>query len=135
MPTKVVTLISLLSFSVLSALAQPSKQVSQMVSRDSSRLVEIYKDLHQHPELGFTETRTAGIIAKELKSLGYEVITGIARTGLAGILKNGSGPVVMFRADMDGLPVKEVTGLPYASVSLMKKEDGSEQSVMHACGH
>lgn len=112
-----------------------SQDVRQLVAGDSARLVAMYKDLHQHPELGFTETRTAGIIEKELMALGYQVITRIARTGVAGIMKNGNGPVVMFRADMDGLPVKEQTGLPYASVATVKKEDGSETSVMHACGH
>lgn len=109
--------------------------LKQIVADDSARLVSIYIDLHKNPELGFTETRTAGIIEKELKGLGYEVITGIAKTGIAAILKNGSGPVVMFRADMDGLPVKEQTGLPYASVKTVKRDDGSETSVMHACGH
>jgi hippurate hydrolase len=81
------------------------------------------------------EVRTSGIVAKELKSLGYEVITGIAKTGVAGIMKNGSGPVVMFRADMDCNSVKEITGLPYSSTKIMKKEDGTETPVMHACGH
>jgi amidohydrolase len=109
--------------------------IRQMAYADSARLVEIYKDLHQNPELGFQETRTSGILAKELTALGFEVITGIAKTGVAGILKNGDGPVVMYRADMDCNSVKEITGLPYASVKTMKKEDGTETPVMHACGH
>ena len=115
--------------------AQPPRQVKQMAYADSSRLVEIFKDLHQNPELAFMEVRTSGIIAKELKALGYEVVTGIAKTGVAGILKNGDGPVVMYRADMDCNSVKEITGLPYASTKTMKKEDGTEVPVMHACGH
>jgi amidohydrolase len=115
--------------------AQLSKQVKQIAYKDSLRLVEMFKDLHQNPELGFMEVRTSGIIAKELKDLGYEVITGIAKTGVAGILKNGNGPVVMYRADMDCNSVKEITGLPYASTKTMKKEDGTEVPVMHACGH
>ena len=106
-----------------------------MAYADSSRLVEIYKDLHQNPELGFMEVRTSGIIAKELKALGFEVITGIAKTGVVGILKNGAGLVVMYRADMDCNAVKEITGLPYASTKTMKKDDGTEVPVMHACGH
>jgi len=106
-----------------------------MAYADSSRLVEIFKDLHQNPELAFMEVRTSGIIAKELKVLGYDVITGIAKTGVAGILKNGDGPVVMYRADMDCNSVKEITGLPYASTKTMKKEDGTDVPVMHACGH
>ena len=106
-----------------------------MAYADSLRLVEIYKDLHQNPELGFMEVRTSGIIAKELKALGFEVITGIAKTGVVGILKHGAGPVVMYRADMDCNAVKEITGLPYASTKTMKKDDGTEVPVMHACGH
>ncbi|MGB4772268.1 MAG: amidohydrolase [Chitinophagaceae bacterium] len=109
--------------------------ISQLAYADSGRLVEIYKDLHQHPELGFQEVRTSGILAKELQSLGYEVITGLAKTGVAGIMRNGNGPVIMYRADMDCNSVKEVTGLPYASTQTMKKEDGTETPVMHACGH
>jgi len=121
--------------SVVIVHAQTSKQVKQMASADSLRLTEIFKDLHQNPELAFMEVRTSGIVAKELKALGYEVITGIAKTGVAGILKNGEGPVVMYRADMDCNSVKEITGLPYASTKTMKKEDGTEVPVMHACGH
>jgi amidohydrolase len=123
----------LLSVGVLHA--QFAKQVKQMAYADSVRLVDIYKDLHQNPELGFMEVRTSGIVTKELKSLGYETITGIAKTGVAGIFKNGDGPVVMYRADMDCNSVKEITGLPYASTKTMKKEDGTETPVMHACGH
>src|SRR3990170_7895265 len=100
----------LLLFGVLHA--QTSGQVKQTAYADSVRLVDIYKDLHQNPELGFMEVRTSGIIIKELKSLGYEVKTGIAKTGVAGILKNGNGPIVMYRADMDCNSVKEITGLP-----------------------
>jgi amidohydrolase len=109
--------------------------VKQMAYADSVRLVDMYKDLHQNPELGFMEVRTSGIIAKELQALGYEVITGIAKTGVVGILKNGDGPIVMYRADMDCNSVKEITGLPYASTKTMKKDDGTEVPVMHACGH
>lgn len=115
--------------------AQNNRQVKQMAYADSSRLVEIFKDIHQNPELGFMEVRTSGIIAKELESLGYQVITGIAKTGVVGILKNGAGPTVMYRADMDCNSVKETTGLSYSSTKIMKKEDGTETPVTHACGH
>ncbi len=115
--------------------AQPFKKLKELAYEDSVRLVAIFKDIHQNPELGFMEVRTSGIIEKELKSLGYDVITGIAKTGIAAILKNGNGPVVMYRADMDCNSVKETTGLPYASTKTMKKEDGTEVPVMHACGH
>ncbi|HET9432879.1 MAG TPA: amidohydrolase [Chitinophagaceae bacterium] len=114
---------------------QLPQQVRQVAYADSARMVAIFKDIHQNPELGFMEVRTSGIIAKELKALGFRLITGIAKTGLAGILQNGDGPVVMFRADMDCNSVKEITGLPYASTKIMKKEDGTETPVMHACGH
>ena len=131
------TSISILLAIVLSATlqAQINKRIHQMAYADSLRMVEMYKDLHQNPELGFMEVRTAGIVAKELKALGYEVMTGIAKTGVVGILKNGDGPVVMYRADMDCSSVKEITGLPYASTKTMKKDDGTEVPVMHACGH
>ncbi|MBY0477219.1 MAG: amidohydrolase [Chitinophagaceae bacterium] len=115
--------------------AQINKRVHQMAYSDSLQMVEMYKDLHQNPELGFMEVRTSAIVAKELKALGYEVMTGIGKTGVAGILKNGDGPVVMYRADMDCNSVKEITGLPYASTKTMKKDDGTEVPVMHACGH
>ncbi len=131
------TSISILLAFVLTATlqAQINKRIHQMAYADSLRMVEMYKDLHQNPELGFMEVRTAGIVAKELKALGYEVMTGIAKTGVVGILKNGDGPVVMYRADMDCNSVKEITGLPYASTKTMKKDDGTEVPVMHACGH
>lgn len=105
------------------------------VDQDGDRLISIFKDIHQNPELAFAETRTAAIVAKELRALGYEVKTGIGKTGVVGILRNGDGPKVMYRADMDALPVEETTGLPYASTKRVPLEDGSEVSVMHACGH
>ena len=109
--------------------------LQKLASADSLRLVDIYKDLHQHPELAFTETRTAAIVAKELQALGYEVFTGIGKTGVAAVLHNGDGPTVMYRSDMDGLPVKETTDLPYTSKATTKKEDGTIVPLMHACGH
>ncbi|MDB5121519.1 MAG: amidohydrolase [Sphingobacteriales bacterium] len=135
MKNKVLFLLSVLILGFSSLQAQISKQVKQMAYADSLRLVNMYKDLHQNPELGFMEVRTSGIIAKELKALGFEVITGIAKTGVVGILKNGEGPIVMYRADMDCNSVKEITGLPYASTKSMKKDDGTVVPVMHACGH
>ncbi len=115
--------------------AQSLEDIKRMVKNDSVRLVSIFKDIHQNPELGFMEVRTSGIIKKELESLGYKVISGIGKTGLVGILQNGKGPVVMFRADMDCNAVKETTNLPYASTKVVRREDGSEVPVMHACGH
>jgi amidohydrolase len=109
--------------------------VKQLVHLDSLRLIEIFKDIHANPELGFMEIRTGAIVAKELQALGYKVITGIGKTGVAGILRNGEGPIVMYRADMDALPIKETTGLVYASKVIATKEDGTQVPVMHACGH
>ncbi|MEP7107128.1 MAG: amidohydrolase [Ferruginibacter sp.] len=133
--SKMKLLFTAILFSTATLHAQTTQKVKQLAYADSSRLVEIFKDIHQNPELGFMETRTSGIIATALKALGYETITGIGKTGVVGILKNGNGPIVMYRADMDCNPVKETTGLPYASNKTMKKEDGAEVPVMHACGH
>lgn len=99
------------------------------------RLEEIYRDLHTHPELSFQETRTAGVVARELTAQGYEVTTGVGGTGVVGLLRNGEGPTVLLRADMDALPVAEDTGLPYASAVTATDSDGHEVPVMHACGH
>jgi hippurate hydrolase len=98
-------------------------------------LENLYRDLHAHPELAYAEHRTAGIVAERLEALGYEVATEVGRTGVVGVLRNGSGPTVMLRADMDALPVQEDTGLPYASTARGTGVDGSETPVMHACGH
>lgn len=135
MPNKALLFLTVTLLTVTTLQGQTTKQLKQMAFADSLRLVEIYKDLHQNPELGFMEVRTSGIIAKELKSLGYEIITGISKTGVVGIYKNGFGPTVMYRADMDCNSVKENTGLPYSSTKIMKKQDGTETPVMHACGH
>ena len=100
----------------------------------SEDLASIYRDLHAHPELGFAEHRTAGIVAEQLTRFGFEVTTGVGRTGVVGILRNGDGPTALLRADMDGLPVAEETGLPYASTDVAPGESG-DVPVMHACGH
>ena len=98
-------------------------------------LEAIYKDIHSHPELSMRETRTAGIAAERLRAAGYEVTTGVGNTGVVGLLRNGDGPTVMLRADMDALPVKEATGLPYASTATATDSEGKTVPVMHACGH
>ena len=95
----------------------------------------LYKDIHIHPELSMQEKRTAGLAAEWLNTAGFEVTEGVGRTGVVGLLKNGDGPTVMLRADMDALPVKEATGLPYASTVTATDADGNETPVMHACGH
>lgn len=94
-----------------------------------------YKDVHAHPELSMQEHRTAKIAAKHLQDNGYEVTSGVGKTGVVGLLRNGDGPTVMLRADMDALPVREATRLDYASTVTAQGPDGSQVPVAHACGH
>jgi hippurate hydrolase len=98
-------------------------------------LEDLYRDIHAHPELSMREHRTAGRAAERLDSAGYDVTTAVGGTGVVGLLANGDGPTVMLRADMDALPVREATGLPYASTATATDPDGNEVPVMHACGH
>src|ERR1700737_3319886 len=98
-------------------------------------LESLYKDLHAHPELSMQETRTAGLAADHLRAAGYEVSTGVGKTGVIGLLRNGEGPTVMLRADMDALPVEEATGLPYASKKTATDREGKTVPVSHMCGH
>jgi amidohydrolase len=95
----------------------------------------LYRDIHQHPELSHQEQRTAGRVAERLRAAGFEVHDGVGGTGVVGILRNGDGPAVLLRADMDALPVREATGLPYASEVTATDAAGDEVPVMHACGH
>ncbi|HSU51216.1 MAG TPA: amidohydrolase, partial [Segetibacter sp.] len=131
----------ILPFTVLisiSAFAQNNtlrNKVSQSADRLESKVIAWRRDFHEHPELGNSEVRTAAIVAKHLQSLGIEVKTGIAKTGVVGILKGDKpGPVVALRADMDGLPVIERTAVPFAS-KVKTTYNGQEVGVMHACGH
>lgn len=105
-------------------------QVDQIFTKTQS----LYQHLHQHPELSFDEHQTSERLAKELSDIGYDVTTKVGRTGVVAVLKNGDGPTVMLRGDMDALPIKEQTGLDYASQKIGKK-DGRETAVSHACGH
>ncbi|HTN38939.1 MAG TPA: M20 family metallopeptidase [Arachidicoccus sp.] len=98
-------------------------------------LEEIYKDIHSNPELSMQEFRTSKIAAAYLTDCQYEVSTGIGITGVVGLMKNGEGPVVMLRADMDALPVTEATGLPYSSSKVARDDEGVEVGVSHVCGH
>ena len=98
-------------------------------------LEDLYRDVHSHPELSMQETRTAGLAADRLEAAGYDVARAVGKTGVVGIMRNGDGPTVMLRADMDALPVKEATGLPYASDVVGTDSDGQATPVMHACGH
>ena len=98
-------------------------------------LEALYKDVHSHPELSMQEKRTAGLAADRLRAAGYDVTTGIGGTGVVGVLRNGEGPTVMLRADMDALPVEEATGLPYASKATAVDREGRTVPVSHMCGH
>jgi hippurate hydrolase len=98
-------------------------------------LDRLYQDLHQNPELSWHEEKTAAKMAVQLRALGYEVTTGVGKTGVVGVLRNGKGPTVMLRTELDALPMEEKTGLPYASKVVTKNDAGDNVSVMHACGH
>jgi hippurate hydrolase len=111
------------------------KSANDFLQDNYPSLDKLYKHLHQNPELSLQEEKTSEMIASELKSLGFNVIRNIGAHGLAGIYKNGAGPTLLYRADMDGLPVEEKTGLPYASKVKAISATGDEVSVMHACGH
>ena len=105
------------------------------LEEDMPELMELYRDLHANPELSFEEHETAAKLAKRMRALGFEVTEGVGQTGVVSVMKNGDGPVVMLRADMDGLPVVEQTGLPYASTVTATPASGVTTGVMHACGH
>jgi amidohydrolase len=104
-------------------------------TRRPADLADLYRDLHQHPELSFAETRTAAIAADRLRGIGFETTEQVGRTGVVGVLRNGPGPTVLLRADMDALPMAEQTGLSYASVASGVDPAGNEVPVAHSCGH
>ena len=116
----------------------PTSSIAEALAglRETSAWQErVYKDIHAHPELSFQETKTAALVASKLKEFGYEVLEGVGRTGVVGILRNGGSQTVLARADMDALPVRENTGLPYASTHTAVDEEGNTVGVSHACGH
>ena len=117
--------------------AQPAvaDELRDDVAADLPELMEIYRDLHANPELSFEEVRTAAKLAAIARELGFEVTEGVGKTGVVAVMRNGDGPTVMLRADMDGLPVVEQTGLPYASKVTATPASGVTTGVMHACGH
>src|SRR5512140_281253 len=96
---------------------------------------KLYIDLHRNPELAFHEQRTAATLAARVRAMGYEVTTGVGGTGVVAILRNGPGPVVMLRTELDALPIEEKTGLPFASTVKTKNDAGDVVSVSHMCGH
>jgi amidohydrolase len=101
---------------------------------ERGRIEDLYRDVHAHPELPHQEHRTAALVADRLREAGCEVHDGVGGTGVVGVLRNGSGPTVLLRADMDALPVREETGLSYAS-TVASRDGDTEVPVMHACGH
>src|SRR5688500_14597294 len=110
-------------------------EVDRRAAAVNPKVIAWRRDVHEHPELGNQEVRTAKLVADHLRSLGMEVRTGVAHTGVVGVLKGGkSGPVVALRADMDALPVTEQSNLPFAS-KVRSTYNGQEVGVMHACGH
>lgn len=115
--------------------SRSSHDVLRSLDRLLPDLEALYKDLHAHPELSMEETRTAGIAADRLRAAGYEVTAGIGKTGVVGVLRNGDGPTVMLRADMDALPIEEATNLPYASQAMSTDREGKTVPVGHMCGH
>ncbi len=114
------------------AQADPLKDA---IKADLPSLMEIYRDLHANPELSGEEVRTAAKLATEARRLGFDVTEKVGGTGVVAVMKNGAGPTVMIRADMDGLPLVEKTGLPFASKVRAKTREGNDTGVMHACGH
>ncbi|MEJ0007831.1 MAG: M20/M25/M40 family metallo-hydrolase [Steroidobacteraceae bacterium] len=115
--------------------AQGSNGLKAEVDAVYPQAEALYLDLHRNPELSHHELQTAAKLATGLRELGYEVTQGVGGTGVVGVLKNGKGPVVMLRTELDALPVEEQTGLPYASTVRTKNDSGADVGVMHACGH
>jgi hippurate hydrolase len=109
--------------------------LSDGVRQDLPSLMAIYRDLHANPELSMQESRSAAKLAAEARKLGFDVTTGVGKTGVVAVMRNGPGPVLLIRADMDALPVIEQTGLPFASKVRGTSAAGVESGVMHACGH
>ncbi|HXO93425.1 MAG TPA: M20/M25/M40 family metallo-hydrolase, partial [Candidatus Acidoferrum sp.] len=122
-------------------LAQQTPQ--SLADAELPSLIGIYKDIHSHPELSGYEERTASLVAKELRAAGCQVTEHLGKyensklkaCGVVGVMRNGDGPTVLVRTDMDALPVEEETGLPYASKVVAKSDEGKNVHVMHACGH
>jgi amidohydrolase len=136
--------LSILSLSILISAPAFAQQTPQsLADAELPSLLAIYKDIHSHPELSGHEERTSAMIAKELRAAGCQVTDHLGKYenpklkgyGVVGVMKNGDGPTVLVRTDMDALPVEEQTGLPYASKVVAKNDEGKEVHVMHACGH
>src|SRR6266700_7929665 len=129
--------------SIVATYAFAQQPIENIAQSEVPSLLAVYEDIHSHPELSAHEERTSGIIAKELRAAGCEVTERFGKYdkpilkcyGVIGLMKNGEGPKVLVRTDLDALPVEEETGLPYASKVTTKDDSGATVSVMHACGH
>src|SRR5215217_1082563 len=137
---------ALLILSVLiwpAALMFPQQTPQSLADAELPSLLGVYKDIHTHPELSGHEERTSSIVTQELRAAGCQVTGHLGKYeksdlkgyGVVGVMKNGDGPTVLVRTDMDALPVEEQTGLPYASKAMAKNDEGKDVHVMHACGH
>lgn len=124
-------------FALTASLAAPASadDLREALAADMPALMELYRDLHAHPELSHQEHRTAAKLAGRMRALGFDVTEGVGGTGVVAVLRNGDGPTVLLRADMDALPVAEQTGLPFASTERATPASGVESGVMHACAH
>ncbi|HWE36543.1 MAG TPA: amidohydrolase [Isosphaeraceae bacterium] len=120
---------------ILLALAAPTRGEDDWMARHEDEFLGLYRHLHSHPELSYKEVETASRLAEELRKAGAEVTTGVGKLGVVGVLKNGEGPTVLVRSDLDALPVTEATGLPFASKVTTRDDAGNTVGVMHACGH
>ena len=115
--------------------AAPAATLGEAIESDMPELMAVYRDLHANPELSMQEVRSPAKLAAEARKLGFTVTEKVGKTGVVAVMKNGPGPVLMIRADMDGLPIVEQTGLPYASKVRATARSGVETGVMHGCGH
>jgi len=124
-----------LLFPVAAQAATPQSAIDAVIDRNWSDLDALYVDLHSHPELGFQEERTAALLAERMRKLGFAVTEHVGKTGIVAVYRNGTGPVVLVRTELDALPMEEKTGLPYASRVQASGEDGRPTFVAHSCGH
>jgi len=134
MNSKILILVAIMSIQI-TAFSQISGKIEQEAKSQTRYALELCKHLHKNPELSFQEFETAKRMAAELEKAGFEVTTNFGGNSVVGVFKNGDGPVIMLRTDMDALPVKEKTDLEFASTKMAKNADGEEVPVMHACGH
>ena len=128
------TAFALVAASLLSSPAAAAT-IADAVKADMPQLMTLYRDLHANPELSMQEVRSPAKLAAEMRKLGFTVTEKVGKTGVVAVMKNGAGPTLLVRADMDGLPVVEQTGLAYASKIRATARSGVETGVMHACGH